>query len=142
MSLFELTLPTAESSRRFVVTIVGICFALGFLSASLRWGSALADQLNRIVFNATDTYTALYEATRTTPTETFAYLVYLDPHVDTEVYMAFFRNHPDIEYLGESALPNAVRVALSIPVNTAVADLDSQPFARLVVPDYPLLLCH
>ncbi len=132
----------APPSRRWTVTVAGVCFVLGFLVASIRWGGALGDQLNRFVLNATTAYSALYEVARTTPPGTSEYLVFLNRGVDAPTYMAFIEGHPDIEYLSESIYPNAIRVALKIPVRDTLKDLEAQPFARFVIRNYPFLFCH
>lgn len=129
-------------SRRAIVTIVGICFALGFLVASIPWGGSLGSQLNRLVLKGAAAYTSLYQVASTAPPRTSEYLIFLNRGVSVPTYMGYIEGHPDIQYLSESIYPNAIRVALNIPVRDTLADLQTQPFARFVIRNYPFLFCH
>lgn len=132
--------------RRVLLT-AGICLVLGFMIGSWSlWGSKLKDAVQAVApaFGTayTTLYDAVYDASKATPPGTSEYLVFLHGSVDPETYLGFFQEHPDIEYLSESIYPNAVRIALRIPVQQPLEELRTQPFARFVIRNYPFLLCH
>ncbi len=114
----------------------------GLVVASIPRGGALRAWLNQTVLSTTTAYSALYEVGRTTPRGTSEYLVFLNRGADIATYMAFIEGHPDIQYLSESIYPNAIRIALKIPVRNALDDLKAQPFTRFVIRNYPFLFCH
>lgn len=125
-----------------LISFFFLCFGLGFLIASVRWGDNLGSQLNQLVLKGAAAYTSLYQVARTAPPRTSEYLIFLNRGVSVPTYMGYIEGHPDIQYLSESIYPNAIRVALNIPVRDTLADLQTQPFARFVIRNYPFLFCH
>ena len=133
---------TGRSSGRVLVTVVA-GFALGFIiAASIHWISPLKRGFNIAAREFQEAYLALYDASLPTPSGSAEYLVFLNRETDMAAYMSYFDLHPDIDFLSDSIYPNAVRIALKVPVDKSLGELKAQPFARFVIKNYPFLLCH
>jgi hypothetical protein len=138
-----MTQPNQASGIRRILVSVVVCFVLGFaVAASIQWIVPLRRGLESAAREFGEAYVALYSASIPAPSGSAEYLVFMKGTPDVATYMRYFDLHPEIGYLSESIYPNAVRVSLKIPVGRVREDLESQPFARFVIKNYPFLLCH
>lgn len=125
-------------ARFYVLALIG-AFILGVLSASHNeWRLPL----QRLLLEIGGAQLANLEAVQSTRYGASEYLVVLAGEDQRAAARRYIDAHPAVEWLGDSVFPRTLRVAIRVPVTDAERDLETQSFARWVVPNHTLLFCQ